>query len=290
MIKKYLSAFLMVLVSLVGVIYLTKVHGDLSAYHGLGKLVSYFSWSLLLVGVSKLMILENKKPVDIFNYYLLISTILAIIGFLITLQIISIQKPFQFAQGNWWDAISAGALGNEGNLNTPIGEIWTNYPIGWFLMMAPIALYFASIIQNKILNKFVLFGTAVILMILPQYIGVIIDLPFSLNAAFIGTGVLLLDRIVIINSSKMRIIWILLGGLIIVIAAKLSGVYFSYGRADNIFVSSLGLIAAIKLIEFLLDFLPIPVKWNMSKKIFFYTTIAFLVILTLVVNLTTFLN
>jgi len=46
MTKKYLNAFLTVIVALIGVMYLTKVAGDLHAFHGLGKLVSYFSWAL----------------------------------------------------------------------------------------------------------------------------------------------------------------------------------------------------------------------------------------------------
>lgn len=290
MTKKYLNAFLTVIIALIGVVYLTKVAGDLHAFHGLGKLVSYFSWPLLLVGIARLALLEDRKPGDIFDCYLLVSTILAVIGFFITLQVIPVDTPFQFAMGNWWDAISAGALGNEGNLNTPLGEVWTKYPIGWFLMMTPIAMKFAHYMRQKIVNKRLLIASAIVLMIAPQYIGEIIALPFSLNAALLGTGLLVINDSIIVKSTKMRAIWIVLGSIVTIIAAKISGVYFSYGRAENIFVSVFGLIAAIKLIEFLLDFVTIHVKWNMSKKIFFYTTVVFLFILTLVVNLTIFLN
>lgn len=290
MTKKYLNAFLTVIIALIGVVYLTKVAGDLHAFHGLGKLVSYFSWPLLLVGIARLALLEDRKPGDIFDCYLLVSTILAVIGFFITLQVIPVHTPFQFAMGNWWDAISAGALGNEGNLNTPLGDVWTKYPIGWFLMMTPIAMKFAHYMRQKIANKRLLIASAIVLMIAPQYIGEIIDLPFSLNAALLGTGLLVINDSIIVKSTKMRAIWIVLGSIVTIIAAKISGVYFSYGRAENIFVSVFGLIAAIKLIEFLLDFVTIHVKWNMSKKFFFYTTVVFLFILTLVVNLTIFLN
>ncbi|QEA58534.1 fucose 4-O-acetylase [Leuconostoc koreense] len=290
MTKKYLNAFLMVIIALIGVVYLTRVAGDLHAFHGLGKLVSYFSWPLLLVGFSQLTLLENRKPGDIFDCYLLVSTILAVIGFLITLQIITVRAPFQFAMGNWWDAITAGALGNEENLHTPLGEVWTKYPIGWFLMMTPITMKLAHYVHQKIADKRLLIIIAIALMIVSQYIGKIIDLPFSLNAALLGTGLLLINDSIIVKSTKMRIIWIVIGSMVTIIAAKMSGVYFSYGRAENIFISVFGLIAAIKLIEFLLDFVTIHVKWNMSKKIFFYTTVGFLFILTLVVNLTIFLN
>ena len=290
MTKKSFNAFLTVIIALIGVVYLTKVTGDLHAFHGLGKLVSYFSWPLLLVGLARLASLENRKPGDIFDCYLLLSTILAVIGFFITLQVIPVRTPFQFAMGNWWDAISAGALGNEGNLNTPLGEVWTKYPIGWFLMMTPIAMKLAHYMHQKISDKRVLIVSAIVLMIAPQYIGEIIDLPFSLNAALLGTGLLVINDSIIVKSTKMRVIWIVIGSIVTIIAAKMSGVYFSYGRAENIFISVFGLIAAIKLIEFLLDFVTIHVKWNMSKKIFFYTTVGFLFILTLVVNLTIFLN
>ncbi|MGO0154095.1 fucose 4-O-acetylase [Leuconostoc mesenteroides] len=290
MTKKNLNAFLMVIIALIGVIYLTTVTGDLHAFHGLGKLVSYFSWPLLLVGISRLALLENRKPGDIFDCYLLVSTILAVIGFLITLQVITVRPPFQFAMGNWWDAISAGALGNEGNLHTPLGDVWTKYPIGWFLMMTPIAMKLAQYMHQKIADRRLLIIIAIVLMIAPQYISEIIDLPFSLNAALLGTGLLVINDSIIVKSTKIRMIWIVIGSMVTIIAAKMSGVYFSYGRAENIFISVFGLIAAIKLIEFLLDFMTIHVKWNMSKKNFFYTTVGFLFILTLVVNLTIFLN
>ncbi|WP_223318058.1 hypothetical protein [Leuconostoc mesenteroides] len=72
MTKKYLNAFLTVIIALIGVVYLTKVTGDLHAFHGLGKLVSYFSWPLLLVGLARLTSLEDRKPGDIFDCYLLL--------------------------------------------------------------------------------------------------------------------------------------------------------------------------------------------------------------------------
>mgnify|MGYP004704109317 CR=1 FL=1 len=288
--KKYLSAFLMSLVALVGVLYLTKVQGDLHAHFGAGKLVSYFAWPLLLVGVNKLLKIEKRKTGTLFEVYLLISTFFAFLGFITVLEVIKISAPFQFSMGNWWDAITAGAIGNEGNMKTPLGEIWTNYRVGWFLMMAPIAIKLSDYIDHKITTKWAQILVAIILMILPQYISRIIDLPFSLNAAMLGAGLLLITSLIIIDSKKWRLLWIGFGAAVVIIAAKISGVYFSYGNAENIFVTIIGLITAIKLIEFLLDFVLVRVQWKQSRFSLLAITLVLLSVVTLLANLTVVLN
>lgn len=288
--KKYLNAFLMSLVALVGVLYLTKVQGDLHAHYGAGKLVSYFAWPLLLVGINKLLKIEQRKTGTLFEVYLLMSTFFAFLGFITVLEAIKISAPFQFSMGNWWDAITAGAIGNEGNMKTPLGEIWTNYRVGWFLMMAPIAIKLSDYINNKITKKWEQILLAIILMILPQYISRIIDLPFSLNAAMLGAGLLTITSLITFGSQKWRLLWIGFGAAIVVIAAKISGVYFSYGNAENIFVTIIGLITAIKLIEFLVDFVLLRVKLKQSRISLFSIILVLLVIMTLLANLTIVLN
>ncbi|WAM37942.1 fucose 4-O-acetylase [Leuconostoc pseudomesenteroides] len=288
--KKYLNAFLMSLVALVGVLYLTKVQGDLHAHYGAGKLVSYFAWPLLLVGINKLLKIEQRKTGTLFEVYLLMSAFFAFLGFITVLEVIKISAPFQFSMGNWWDAITAGAIGNEGNMKTPLGEIWTNYRVGWFLMMAPIAIKLSDYINNKITKKWEQILLAIILMILPQYISRIIDLPFSLNAAMLGAGLLSITSLINFGSQKWRLLWIGFGAAIVVIAAKISGVYFSYGNSENIFVTIIGLITAIKLIEFLVDFVLLRVKLKQSRISLFSIILVLLVIMTLLANLTIVLN
>lgn len=280
----------MSLVALVGVLYLTKVQGDLHAHYGAGKLVSYFAWPLLLVGINKLLKIEQRKTGTLFEVYLLMSTFFAFLGFITVLEVIKISAPFQFSMGNWWDAITAGAIGNEGNMKTPLGEIWTNYRVGWFLMMAPIAIKLSDYINNKITKKWEQILLATILMILPQYISRIIDLPFSLNAAMLGAGLLTITSLITFGSQKWRLLWIAFGAAIVVIAAKISGVYFSYGNAENIFVTIIGLITAIKLIEFLVDFVLLRVKLKQSRISLFSIILVLLVIMTLLANLTIVLN
>ncbi|WP_349550888.1 fucose 4-O-acetylase [Leuconostoc pseudomesenteroides] len=288
--KKYLNAFLMSLVALVGVLYLTKVQGDLHAHFGAGKLVSYFAWPLLLVGVNKLLKIEKRKTGTLFEVYLLISTFFAFLGFITVLGVIDISAPFQFSMGNWWDAITTGAIGNEGNMKTPLGQIWTNYRVGWFLMMAQIAIKLSDYINNKITKKWEQILLATILMILPQYISRIIDLPFSLNAAMLGAGLLTITSLINFGSQKWRLLWIGFGAAIVVIAAKISGVYFSYGNAENIFVTIIGLITAIKLIEFLVDFVLLRVKLKQSRISLFSIILVLLAIITLLANLTIVLD
>lgn len=280
----------MSLVALVGVLYLTKVQGDLHAHYGAGKLVSYFAWPLLLVGINKLLKIEQRKTGTLFEVYLLMSAFFAFLGFITVLEVIKISAPFQFSMGNWWDAITAGAIGNEGNMKTPLGEIWTNYRVGWFLMMAPIAIKLSDYINNKITKKWEQILLAIILMILPQYISRIIDLPFSLNAAMLGAGLLSITSLINFGSQKWRLLWIGFGAAIVVIAAKISGVYFSYGNSENIFVTIIGLITAIKLIEFLVDFVLLRVKLKQSRISLFSIILVLLVIMTLLANLTIVLN
>ena len=71
---------------------------------------------------------------------------------------------------------------------------------------------------------------------------------------------------------------------------KISGVYFSYGNSENIFVTIIGLITAIKLIEFLVDFVLLRVKLKQSRISLFSIILVLLVIMTLLANLTIVLN
>lgn len=280
----------MALIALIGVLYLTKVQGDLHAHFGAGKLISYFAWPLLLVAVNQLLKIENHKPGDLFNVYLMVSTFFAIIGFLAVLEFITIASPFQFSMGNWWDAITAGAIGNEGNLKTPIGEVWTNYRVGWFLMMSPIAINISNFLNTKLTKRWLLILVSLLIMVLPQYISQVIDLPFSFNAAMLGAGLLVLTNLIQIDSKKWRLLWIGFGSAIVIITAKISGVYFSYGNAENIFVSIIGLISAIKLIEFLLDFILIRVQWKQSRFSLLAIILFLLSVVILLANLTVVLN